>query len=535
MNKMIDTFTVKQRFTALLVLFALGFLTYGAWSFRTLQQLQINSPLYQRIIQGKDLVADILPPPEYIIESYLVSFELANAEENDQKRLIEKLKSLKAEYDTRHDYWLKQELTGEMADLFLNNSYKSAIKFYDIALNELVPAIQSNDQSRIRIIMGHLGQAYKAHRWAIDQVVPMTNQRTAADEKIAAQRTETDNVLLLVILVVSLVGSSVLGFLIAQSIVGQLGGEPSDVVNIAKQIARGNLSNHIQLQANDNNSLLAAIKLMQQELQRIISQLQQQVEYAVRGDFTHNTDLAGKQGFELEICQALNHLNQGLLQKIGGNPDDAVLAATQIAEGNLNVSLAIREGDSGSILAAMAVMRTNLQSIIDDVQHAVDAAARGDFSYRIDEIGRHGYGKTLAELLNRLNQTSEQSLSDIARIAGALANGDLTQQIDNHYPGLFGQTAVGINTTRDYLLSMINEIVDSVAAIHSSASQISSGNLDLSQRTEQQAASLEENAASMEQLAATVKQNAENSRLANRLVTETAQVAIRGGVLLKMW
>jgi methyl-accepting chemotaxis protein len=76
---------------------------------------------------------------------------------------------------------------------------------------------------------------------------------------------------------------------------------------------------------------------------------------------------------------------------------------------------------------------------------------------------------------------------------------------------------------------MINEIVDSVAAIHSSASQIASGNLDLSQRTEQQAASLEENASSMEQLASTVKQNADNSRLANRLVSETADVAVKGG------
>jgi methyl-accepting chemotaxis protein len=530
MNRIINAFTVKKRFAALLALFALGFLTYGAWSFKTLQQLQINSPLYQRIVQGKDLVADILPPPEYIIESYLVSFELVKADEKkDQDKLIEKLKTLKGEYDTRHEYWLKQELTGEMADLFLNNSYKSAINFYDIALNELVPAVQRGDKNTINTGMDRLAQAYKVHRWAIDQIVPMINQRTASDETIAAQRTETDGALLLVILIGSLLGSTVFGFLIAHSIVVQLGGEPRDVVDIAKQIAQGNLSNQIKLQSGDKNSLLATVKLMQQELQRIVSQLQRQVECAVRGDFTHNVDLAGKQGFELEICQTLNHLNQGLLQKIGGNPDDAVFVANQIAAGELNVTLTTRQGDSESILAAMAAMRTNLQSIIADVQQAVDAAANGDFSYRMDEASRRGYAKTLAELLNRLNRTSEQSLSDIARLASALAKGDLTQRIDKNYPGLFGATASGINATRDNLLTMINEIVDSVAAIHSSASQIASGNLDLSQRTEQQAASLEENASSMEQLASTVKQNADNSRLANRLVSETADVAVKGG------
>lgn len=530
MNRIINAFTVKQRFAALLALFALGFLTYGAWSFKTLQQLQINSPLYQRIVQGKDLVADILPPPEYIIESYLVSFEMVSADDKkDQDKLIERLKTLKGEYDTRHEYWLKQELTGEMADLFLNNSYKSALNFYDIALNDLIPAVQRGDKSAMNSVMTRLAQAYKVHRWAIDQIVPMINQRTASDETIAAQQTETDNTLLLVILIGSLLGSTVFGFLIAHSIVVQLGGEPGDVVTIAKQIAQGNLSNQIKLQSGDKESLLATVKLMQQELQRIVSQLQQQVEFAVLGDFTRNVNLADKKGFELEICQALNHLNQGLLHKIGGNPDDAVLAANQIAAGELNIHLLVRDGDRDSILAAMAIMRTNLQSIISDVQQAVDAAANGDFSYRLDEDSRRGYAKTLAALLNRLNQTSDQSLSDIARIASALAKGDLTQRIDKNYPGLFGTTASGINATRDNLLAMINEIVDSVAAIHSSASQIASGNLDLSQRTEQQAASLEENAASMEQLASTVKQNADNSRLANSLVSETAHVAIKGG------
>ena len=530
MNRIINAFTVKQRFAALMALFAFGFLTYGFWSFQTLHQLQINSPLYQRIVQGKDLVADILPPPEYIIESYLVSFEMVSADDKkDQDKLIERLKTLKGEYDTRHEYWLKQELTGEMADLFLNNSYKSALNFYDIALNDLVPAVQRGDKSAINSVMTRLAQAYKVHRWAIDQIVPMINQRTAADEVLATEQTETDSAVMLAILIVSLLVTTTVGFLIAHSVVVQLGGEPRDVVKVAKQIAQGNLSNQIKLQNGDKDSLLATVKLMQQELQRIVSQLQQQVELAVLGDFTHNVDLVGKQGFELEICQTLNHLNQGLLHKIGGNPDDAVFAANQIAAGELNINLLVREGDNESILAAMAAMRSNLQSIIADVQQAVDGAAHGDFSYRMDEQSRLGYAKTLAELLNRLNQTSDQSLSDIARIASALAKGDLTQRIDKNYPGLFGATASGINATRDNLLTMINEIVDSVAAIHSSASQIASGNLDLSQRTEQQAASLEENAASMEQLASTVKQNADNSRLANSLVSETAHVAIKGG------
>jgi len=59
--------------------------------------------------------------------------------------------------------------------------------------------------------------------------------------------------------------------------------------------------------------------------------------------------------------------------------------------------------------------------------------------------------------------------------------------------------------------------------------EIAAGNNDLSQRTEQSAASLEETASSMQQLTATVKQSADSARQANQLAASAAQVAQRGG------
>src|ERR1700735_320630 len=60
--------------------------------------------------------------------------------------------------------------------------------------------------------------------------------------------------------------------------------------------------------------------------------------------------------------------------------------------------------------------------------------------------------------------------------------------------------------------------------------QIAAGNQDLSQRTEQQAASLQETAASMEQLTSTVTQNADNARQANQLASQAVAVAEQGGM-----
>ncbi|MFM2035734.1 MAG: hypothetical protein RL459_999, partial [Pseudomonadota bacterium] len=111
-----DKLKIRTRFLILLGLFILGFGVYGTWSFKTVNEVKVNGPLYERIVQSKDLIADILPPPVYVIESYLVSLQLqASKDEAQQNALIERLKVLKGEYDTRHDYWAKQGLEEPLA------------------------------------------------------------------------------------------------------------------------------------------------------------------------------------------------------------------------------------------------------------------------------------------------------------------------------------------------------------------------------------------------------------------------------------
>ena len=68
---------LARRLHLLIALFAFGFLAYGVWSFKTLQEVKVGGPIFDRIEQNQILVADILPPPFYIIESYLVCLQLS--------------------------------------------------------------------------------------------------------------------------------------------------------------------------------------------------------------------------------------------------------------------------------------------------------------------------------------------------------------------------------------------------------------------------------------------------------------------------
>ena len=91
---MLDQVNVRTRFLILIGCFVAGFALYGAWSFKALNEIQVNGPIYQRIVQSKDLIADILPPPEYIIESYLVCLQMANLGQAEGGGRISAIKSL---------------------------------------------------------------------------------------------------------------------------------------------------------------------------------------------------------------------------------------------------------------------------------------------------------------------------------------------------------------------------------------------------------------------------------------------------------
>src|SRR6188768_4020743 len=69
-----------------------------------LTQLKVGGPLYDQIKLGNDLIADILPPPEYVIEAYLEA-TLVLHEPASLAARRERLAQLKKDYDERHDFW----------------------------------------------------------------------------------------------------------------------------------------------------------------------------------------------------------------------------------------------------------------------------------------------------------------------------------------------------------------------------------------------------------------------------------------------
>jgi methyl-accepting chemotaxis protein len=138
----------------------------------------------------------------------------------------------------------------------------------------------------------------------------------------------------------------------------------------------------------------------------------------------------------------------------------------------------------------------------------------------------------LALIVSMVNKSLRHTIGGdpeyASEVAQRIAEGDLSVAVKTHQSD-HGSILFGMRTMQEHLAGTIGEIRRSADTIAIASSEIASGNMDLSGRTESQASSLEETSASMEELTSTVRQNADNAVQANKLVLSASAVAEQGG------
>jgi methyl-accepting chemotaxis protein len=110
-----------------------------------------------------------------------------------------------------------------------------------------------------------------------------------------------------------------------------------------------------------------------------------------------------------------------------------------------------------------------------------------------------------------------------------IANGDLTHRVSTARAKEMGHLLNCLDQMQAGLAQTVKQVRTSTESIVGDARTIAQGNMELSDHTEQQAASLEEAAASIEQLTATVRQTADNARSARTFAASANEIALKGG------
>ena len=273
--KLVSRMSIRAQINLMLGAFIVGLVVAGTLVFNTLGEVQVNGPIYKSVVQGKDLVADILPPPEYLIEANLVAHQMLNAGAKELPGLIEKSKQLRNDFETRHQYWLKELPDGKMKTLMVVDSYEPGKAFLDLQDSKLIPAIQSGNRNEADAALAQMTVQYNQHRKAIDEVVILANERNAGEEKRAEQVIFSKTAMLAALAILLLGGTITLGVMVVRNIDTLLGGDPRYAREITQHVASGNLALQVNIRPGDSTSLLASIRHMREMFRGVVKETQE--------------------------------------------------------------------------------------------------------------------------------------------------------------------------------------------------------------------------------------------------------------------
>ena len=203
----------------------------------------INSPHYLQIVRAKDLVADVLPPPAYLLESYLEA-NLAVREPARLEEHLDALARLKKDYEARHAFW-SDRANWESDDgvnekayaLVAQDSDAEAEKFWSAVDDRLIPALRSGDAVGVDAAMTQTADAYAKHRAIVDEIVKAAMADQARLENIAREEIAFFSVAVYAVIAAALLLSALGFFVLFRRVIRPVAG----VTGIMTRLASGDL------------------------------------------------------------------------------------------------------------------------------------------------------------------------------------------------------------------------------------------------------------------------------------------------------
>jgi methyl-accepting chemotaxis protein len=212
----------------------------------------------------------------------------------------------------------------------------------------------------------------------------------------------------------------------------------------------------------------------------------------------------------------LSHIEEALLAAQAGTFDKAEAALIEKARPSYDKLT----GASESLLKAQIEVAQKMRGSAESTFKRNSAVI----------IGAIVLGAGLAGFLSFLLVRSIVStLNAAVNIANRIASGELGNEVRVESNDELGRLMDSLKRMDGKLVEIVGSVRGSADAVGSAARELSHGNDDLSQRTQEQAAALEQTASSMEEMTATVKQNADNARQANQLAVGAREQAEKGG------
>ncbi|MBN3492934.1 methyl-accepting chemotaxis protein [Vibrio neptunius] len=267
------------------------------------------------------------------------------------------------------------------------------------------------------------------------------------------------------------------------------------------------------------NTCISAINLLVNDANNL-------ADAAVAGKLSARADETQHKGDFRTIIKGVNNTLDAVVTPL----TVAANCVDQIAKGQ--VPSPIEEhynGDFNLLKNNLNTCISAINQLIVDANSLASSAVEGNLDSRADTSLHQGDFKQIVQGMNQALDAMVEPINESKNVLAKLANGDLTCTVKGHYKGEFSILKQAVNASIENLMGLIKNINQSAGIVRSSVSELSSGVVNLSHRTEDQATSLERTSVSMSDMTESVKQNADNANLATELARDAQTKAQKGG------
>ena len=263
-----------------------------------------------------------------------------------------------------------------------------------------------------------------------------------------------------------------MGFAINRNLHKQIGGEPRVVAEIANSIANGNLDSQIVLERGDTSSLMASMMVMQQTLKSVIDEQNLMSAENKAGNLKAVINTSQYKGSYSVMAENINVMatNQAEVMR------KTTQCISEFANGNFDAPLERFAGQRIFINEGIELLRSNVKTILADIQHMSDEHDAGDIDVVIDEAQYKGSYAQMAHSVNVMVCEHVQEKNEMIKVMKDLGDGDFNVKIQQ-YPGKKSE----INKNLDRLNGKLKGLLDSVKWVTNEHVQ---GNIDKNMFTE---------------------------------------------------
>lgn len=535
MRYIFSRFTLGQQMAGMALVFFAGIAICMAISVGVLAKVKVTGPVYGEIIEGKDLIADILPPPEYIIESYLVVLQAAREELPAKRReLLNRFQQLEKEYTVRHEYWQKELPNDPARDILLRESFAPARAFYKTAQGKFFPALERGDLAvASQILDGPLRQQYQEHRHAIDRVVELTNGKNAAIEAKTASLLRTSNYLMAGVVIVVLAVLALVMMVVIRSVSGSF----AYCAEIANRIAAGDLGVDVRTSGRGSvGNMLKSLQSMVVNLREMLSEISSasaQIESSAKELATSSSSMSAAADAVTRQVDAAATAGEEMAATSSEIASNCLLAAEEAREGHDLAStgeevvrqtitrmgqIADRVTGTARTVESLGDRSDQIGAIIDTIEDIADQTNLLALNAAIEAARAGEQGRGFAVVADEVRALAERTTKATREISAMITS--IQQETNLAVRSMEEGVSEVAQGTGDARKSgeALEEILAKIDAVAGQVSQIATA-------AEQQTATTAEISGSMHQISTLVEETSRGIQNTSGSATQLSQLA----------